>query len=222
MGDEAATPFENASAGFNAGAQTLTGLGAGGFDQFYDRFENPYTSDVIDRTTDSMVRNNDLLLNQNAHAADQGGAFGGARHGVVDAVTNAETVRNIGDMEAGLRNTGFNTAMDLGQRHYENLRGLAGDAMDYGAQQYGIGNDLIDRQAAQGDKAQGITQGVLDAAKGIFDSNDPAVISSMIQGLLSGSPLTGNSTTTGTVTPSGAEKFGAIMGGIGDVMGAGK
>lgn len=193
---EGQTPFDMSS-GLLEGAAGIYDEAQGGFDQYYDRFNNPYTQDVIDANTSSMMRNNEMLLNDNANAAAQGGAFGGARHGVVDAVTNANTVRNISEMEAGLRDRGYNTAMDYAGRHWGNQMDLAGQGRGLAGEYYGIGSDLMDRQERQGDKAHNFAQSVMDAAQGIFAGNDPQGVLAQLQAALGGNPLMGEGTTSG-------------------------
>lgn len=76
-------------------------------------YYNPYTQQVVDTTMSQVERNRQLALDQNAAQAAAAGAFGGSRHGVVEAETN----RNYGDIaaqtSAGLYNQMFNTAAGL-------------------------------------------------------------------------------------------------------------
>lgn len=133
-------------------------------------YQNPYENQVVARTTRNMA---DTLRQQqmgNADAAIASGAFGGGRHGVVEAVTNAEGLRNIGDMTAELRQQGFNTAAGLASQDIQNRmamtsanqnavnaqRQYAADSR-YGsnaqnvanqmqAQQFNVGNNMANRQ----------------------------------------------------------------------------
>lgn len=212
-------PYDMAAGAHSGAGDIYAGLAEGGPGQFYDDYMNPYTNDVINATTDNMMRNNDLLLDQNATAAIQGGAFGGSRHGVVDAVTNAETTRSIGDMEANLRNTGYNTAMGNSFDHFNAMGGLAGDAVNYGNNMFNVGNELTQQQAQAGNTANAVNQGIMDAAAQIFGGNDPMAWLTQIQGALSGNPLMGESTTTSTNNPGSLETIGAITGTVGDVVG---
>lgn len=212
-------PYDMAAGAHSGAGDIYAGLADGGPNQFYDDYMNPYTDNVINRTTDNMVRNNDLLLDQNATAAIQGGAFGGSRHGVVDAVTNAETTRNIGDMEANLRNAGYNTAVNNSFGHFGAMQGLAGDAVNYGNNMFGIGNQLTQQQAQAGNAANAVNQGIMDTAGRTFGSNDPMAWLSQIQASLAGSPLMGENVTTATHNPGSLETAGAVTGMIGDVVG---
>ena len=51
------------------------------------QYQNPYESDVISRTTDGMHRQLQELQERNAAAASAAGAFGGSRHGLVEAAS---------------------------------------------------------------------------------------------------------------------------------------
>ena len=85
------------------------------------RYTNPYESQVVQNTADQMQRSLQQAQMGNADAAIAAGAFGGGRHGVVEGVTNAEAIRNIGDMTAQLRQQGFNTAAGLAGQDISNL-----------------------------------------------------------------------------------------------------
>lgn len=77
------------------------------------RYQNQYTDQVVDRTTANMDRDRQRMQEQNAASAAAAGAFGGSRHGLVEAQTNSDVNRQIGDMSAELRRLGFDTAAGL-------------------------------------------------------------------------------------------------------------
>lgn len=102
----AATAQANAyNAAMQAGPQTIASQ--------MGRYVNPYESQVVNRTARQMQDALAQTQNANADAAIAAGAFGGGRHGVVEGVSNAEAVKNIGDMTAQLRHQGFDTAASL-------------------------------------------------------------------------------------------------------------
>lgn len=71
---------------------------------------NPYQQNVIDATVKEM---NDARLQTLAQTGDQAqaaNAFGGSRHGIMEADVNSDYINNVGAMTANLRNQGFNTA----------------------------------------------------------------------------------------------------------------
>lgn len=76
-------------------------------------YMNPYLAEVETNAINSLDRSRLASLNSNSSAASAAGAFGGSRHGIVDAVTNAETAINAGNLSAQLRKQGFDTATGL-------------------------------------------------------------------------------------------------------------
>lgn len=83
-------------------------------------YMNPYTSEVINRSATDV--NNSLLtqLDQIGSTAAQSGAFGGSRHGLVEATAMSEAQKNIGDLSANLRNQGYNTALQYSAQDVAN------------------------------------------------------------------------------------------------------
>lgn len=105
---------QGAAQGFNAaGYNAANQQGPQSIASLMDRYTNPYENQVVDRTTAQMQKDRDMAQQQNRANAAASGAFGGGRHGVVEAVTNAETNQQIGDMAANMRHQGFNTAAGL-------------------------------------------------------------------------------------------------------------
>lgn len=94
-------------------------------------YMNPYTDSVIDRASTDISRQTALANDQNAASAIGAGAFGGSRHGLVEAVTNAEGSRALGDISAQLRERGFTTAAGLSAQDIENA--MRADAFNAGA-----------------------------------------------------------------------------------------
>lgn len=78
-----------------------------------DSYINPYIANVENKALDNLERSRLAAVNSNASKAAAAKSFGGSRHGVIDAVTNAETSRAAGDLSANLRKSGFDTATGL-------------------------------------------------------------------------------------------------------------
>ena len=72
---------------------------------------NPYTSQVIDRTMGDYNRARQMTRDATGAEAMGGGAFGGSRHGVADALTNEAFARQSGNMAAQLRHQGYGQAL---------------------------------------------------------------------------------------------------------------
>ena len=108
---------------------------------------NPYIENVENKTIDAMNRNARLTANDiSSQASKAGKAFGGSRFGIQQGVASGENTRNIGEMSAGLRKAGFDTASGL----------LTGDiTRDMAAQTSNVANRL---SAEQGNQAAALDE----------------------------------------------------------------
>jgi hypothetical protein len=71
---------------------------------------NPYIDNVESKSLAALNDSRLQALMGNSDKMRSAGAFGGSRHGIVDAVTNAETAKDAGLLSAQLRSEGFNAA----------------------------------------------------------------------------------------------------------------
>ncbi|MFN7002182.1 MAG: hypothetical protein ACK4NW_01985 [Roseinatronobacter sp.] len=78
-------------------------------------YMNPYTQNVIDSTMGQMDRQRQQMLGQVGAQATAAGAFGGSRHGLVEAETNRGFADSMGQMAAGLNQSNFQNAQQMGQ-----------------------------------------------------------------------------------------------------------
>lgn len=130
-------------------------------------YMNPYTQNVIEGTTNEMDRGRQQQLLQGEAMANAAGAFGGGRHGVADAQTNAEFFRNSGNMANAMNAQAYQAASGLmGDDLQRSLQaGMANQGMDWNTQnlnaqlgsqmsQYNAGNRQQTNlyNAAAGDK----------------------------------------------------------------------
>jgi len=92
------------------------------------QYENPYTDDVVNATISDMDRYRRIENVDNSARASMGGAWGGARHGVLDAETQMNSERNLAGILGGLRSQGYDhavsTASDENRAKYNWLLGL--------------------------------------------------------------------------------------------------
>lgn len=79
------------------------------------QYENPYTQDVVDATMNDVNRYRQIENVDNSARASMGGAWGGARHGVLDAETQLNSERNLAGILGGLRSQGYQQAVQTGQ-----------------------------------------------------------------------------------------------------------
>lgn len=173
-----------------AQAGTIAGTGMG-------QYMNPYTNQVVNRSMQDMNQARQMAMNDVGAQATAAGAFGGSRHGLVEAQTNREFADAAGDMSAGLRQQGYNTALgaaqfDAGQRQNTSqfnagqqqsadlasdnlfLQGkqqqmnAAGQLGSLGGQAFGMGQQVNQMQGQAGAQQQAIQQQLINAAKGQY------------------------------------------------------
>lgn len=190
----------------------------------YGTYMNPYTNDVIDRSTADMQRQGQMGLRDLGSTAHGQGAFGGARHGMAEGMLMGEVNKNVGDMSAGLRHQGYNTAMGLAGQDIQNQFGGADRLGAFGQGMFGIGQNLTDRQAADGAQIAGINNALIGQAAGMFDryTGQPMNSTMQILAALSGNPLSGATTTTSTSTPGTKSQIGGALGTAGRIGTGGK
>lgn len=140
--------FNQAAGAYNA---ALAGPNIG-------QFANPFQQQVINRTMGDIGSAQQMAMNQLGQQASAAGAFGGSRHGVAEAQTNAGFMKQLADTSANLNMQGFNTALGAAQNQQNMMSQLAG-------QGFGFGQALNQQQMQQGGMQQGMMQMLIDAAK---------------------------------------------------------
>jgi hypothetical protein len=167
-----------------------------------NKYLNPYTNEVESRAIGNANTSLDQQMTKNDANAKLAGGFGGSRFGVQQGVTQAQGVKNIGDLSATIRQTGFDTAAALAQQAKARESGAAQGLLGTAAGQQS--NRLNDVSALLGAGASetGSRQKVIDAAMGKFDEarNYPVEQLNMRLAALGMSPY--GKTTTGTGTSS--------------------
>lgn len=145
------TQGANYNAAMQSGPQTIASQ--------MGTYQNPYEDQVVQSTTDQVMRALQQTQMGNGDAAIAAGAFGGGRHGLVEATTNAEALRNIGDLTGQLRSQGFNTAAGLAGQDIANTMSV--NAQNQAAlntqRQFGAGNQMqanLANQAALNNNSQ--------------------------------------------------------------------
>ena len=173
-------------------------------------YQNPYTQQVVNRATADIGRTTAMQQEANKAAAARAGAFGGSRHGLVEAETNASSQSAIGDMSANMNLHGFNTAAQLAQgdiyNRFTGASGMlsgAGTLGNLGTAGFNMGNTLQQQQAQQGLLQQQMRQQQLNDAMQQFYgyANSPLAYLNTIGGAVTGSPLANNRTLTSSYRP---------------------
>jgi len=205
-----------------------------------EKFMNPYSQFVIDRGLSDIGRamNSQRLENQSRAAV--AGAFGGARHGVIDAEsqrTAADTAQNFVGQQL---NTGYDKAVnqyntDYGQGLQANAQNNASKQQNWNqaaalSQIYSnLGNQKQAQQLAgskaamdYGNLRMAQEQAQKDNAyeKGYLDKRDyPMQIYRELAGLNAMQPVNRTSTTTGTSTQKSSGGWvGPALGALGAFM----
>jgi hypothetical protein len=88
----------------------MTPFGATDIQQFY----NPYEEQVVQNTLADIERSRQMQAVQDANRATASKAFGGSRYGVQSALTNEAALRTAATTAAGLRQSGYTQAANLG------------------------------------------------------------------------------------------------------------
>jgi hypothetical protein len=106
-----------------------------------DNYMNPYRDKVIDSTVRRMGEENDRSRLANQARAAKSGAFGGGRHGVVDAIQEDQFQRSVGDTVGQLEDQAYSNA----QQMFSQDMGRADQA-----DMYNIGKDMERQQFNKG------------------------------------------------------------------------
>jgi hypothetical protein len=184
-------------------------------------YMNPFTNKVINRSMTDFNRFTDQQDALTAANADAVGAFGGSRQGVVEALTRSEAQKNFGDLSAGLRMQGFDTATGLSQQDIANeqqagqfrtgtqlqkaggMAGLAPLLQSLGTTGFNMGQTIGNQQMQQGGLQQALLQRILGGAGEQFQGflAQPMNLLNMQLGALGMNPLGNATKTTSTTTP---------------------
>lgn len=98
---------------------TKAGQGIIGMDR--NAYMNPYVQNVVDTSMAELEKSRQQSLMTNSDSAIAAKAFGGSRHGVVDAVTNSETASKAGLLSSQLYKDAYDNASGLMQGDINNM-----------------------------------------------------------------------------------------------------
>lgn len=117
-------------------------------DKDLNDYMNPYTQNVIDTTMGDLDKARKMALNSTGAAATRGGAFGGDRHGIMEAQNNADFMDQVARSSAQLRNQGYQNAQNaaMGDINALNQSYASNAGM---AQQAGLANQQAENARSQ-------------------------------------------------------------------------
>ena len=220
MSEGGGSVFDQAAGGMQQAGSTYGGVAQGGQAlQSMNAYLNPYQSQVIDNTTNRMMDQRDMQLNQVAGNANAAGAFGGSRHGLVESNVYDNSMRKISDMQIQMNMQGFNTAAGYGLQDVNQQLAGAGGLMGASQQGFNMGQAIQGDQMQQGQQQQQLMQQILNAGNQQFGGyvNHPINMLNQQLAALSGNPLSGESMQT--TTPGLLDYLGAGAGAAGAMMG---
>lgn len=155
--------FQGSAAAMRGAGQTYGNLA--GFQPSAQPYMSPYTSEVIDRTQQDIMRQQQMAQNQLGAQATQAGAFGGSRHGVAEGVMAGEYGRMAVDIAAQQRQRAYEQAMDTAFRTAGMQQAGAGGLAGLGGQLFGMGQQTQAAIGAQGAFQRQLQQQMMDRAK---------------------------------------------------------
>lgn len=193
--------------------------GTAGLDR--STYMNPFIDEVVNKSMGALDKQRVQSLMGNADAARAAHAFGGDRHGVVDAVTNSETAQKAGLLSSQLYGDAFNTSSGLMQKDIDNML-ASGQGLLAG------GKALDDKRIADytgllssGGAQQDAEQAKINDLKGKWDDEKNYDIDklNLLMSTLGMSPYGKGETKneTGQQFYQKADNTGAIAGGVGMV-----
>lgn len=166
------------------------------------QFQNPYTSQVTNNTMNDLERQRQMQMNQIGASASAGGAFGGSRHGVAEAMTNEGFARQGANAFGQLNHQGFNTALGAAQNQQGFQLQGAGQMANLGNQAFNTSQAITQQQGQQGLQQQGMQQALIDAAKQQFSNYAGAPNAALGTNLAAlGASQTGQQTQTQSSSP---------------------
>lgn len=138
-------------------------------------YQDPFQQQVIDTTLADIERQRQIAVNETGAAASGAGAFGGTRHGVVEAETNRAALDASAAASAQLGSQGFLNAQQAAQQDIANqlaaqqlglsAAGQLGTLSNLG---FGMGTSIGQQQLQQGTMQQALAQQLIDDAQGQF------------------------------------------------------
>ena len=121
------------------GAAGLTGTGAGTGAGSIASYMSPYQSQVIDASLAEFDKQAAIREKKIGDAAIGAGAFGGGRHGLLEAEYKAQSDKNRNALMNQMLHQGFGQSAALRQQDYLNQLGLAGATAGLAQGQLGLG-----------------------------------------------------------------------------------
>ena len=179
-------------------------------------YMNPYETNVVKANEADIMRGATQGMNMLGAQAQAGQAFGGSRHGVAMGELGRDTVSQLAQSSANLRQQGYQNAQQMAQQDIGNnmqanlanqqaglqgnqqLMGGAGQMADISNLGFGMGQTLTKNLAHQGAQQQAMQQALIDSAKQNFQgyANQPQNTLGYLSQAIGASPVPQTQTTS--------------------------
>jgi len=204
------------------GLATMRAAGQAPTQAGIQQYMNPYSNLVQQNTLEEMNRQNQIDNTRVQAGAVNAGAFGGSRHGIVEA----EMARNQSQQKQRYIDQSNQANYQQGLNQFNNQQqvqmGLGGAIAGQGSVRQGMNAQDVSSLAGIGSVNQGYDQQNLNMAYDDFtrQQNHPRQNISWYNNLLQGHGQDGSSTKTTTKPdPSSISQIGGIVSGIGSYLG---
>jgi hypothetical protein len=179
-----------------AGGTLANTVAPGAIAQSMNTYLNPYMNTVINDSVSRLRDRKAIDLNNVSANAQQSGAFGGSRHGVVEAELMDQYGRNEDEMVARMLQQGWDTSAGLATAEQGLMQSGAQGLMGLGQTAFGIGQQTNQAQMQAGTMQQQLLQAILGGASQQYDtySNYPVKQLGTLLSAMNGNPLSGNVT----------------------------
>ena len=171
------------------------------------QYMNPYTDQVIKANEADIMRGATQGMNALGAQAQAGSAFGGSRHGIAMGELGRDTVSQLAQSSAGLRQAGYQNAQQAAQSDIASRMqaGLANQS----AGQFDISNNLqaslANQQGAQGDIQNRLQAALANQSAGL-QGNQQRLGAANQLGQLSNLGFGMGQTLTGNLAQQGAQQ----------------
>jgi len=179
-------------------------------------YMNPYETNVVKANEADIMRGATQGMNMLGAQAQAGQAFGGSRHGVAMGELGRDTVSQLAQSSANLRQQGYQNAQQMAQQDIsgnmqanlanqqaglagnQQLMGGAGQMADISNLGFGMGQTLTGNLATQGAQQQAMQQALIDAGKQNFQgyTNQPGQSIGYVTQALGATPVPQTQTTS--------------------------
>jgi len=196
--------FQQSAGAYAGGLGNLSStIGAGATQRSMNQYLNPYQGQVVNDTVGRMRDQQSMDLNMVQAQAAQQGAFGGARHGLVESQVMDNSNRNMLEGITSMNQQGFNTAAQLGQGRIGQEMQASQGMINAAPTGFNMGQAANQGQMQAGMQQQGLMQKVLDQGTHQYDtfqSYPQTALATALAGV-QGNPMAGAGTTTQKSNP---------------------